>query len=195
LAGEDGTKRFARFFVHKPDFFGTSIAAFFPENSMSTRRAVATSLFSLPIVAKAASSDKGSVPPFSEAAVRIISYTLYAEARGEPFKGKMAVAAVIQTRARLSDLSLTEVCLREKQFSCWNEIEAVPESYITGEGLQPRDIRARSDCYGIAWVLMSSKREWDYLTHFYNPDKATPSWASELKDRRVIGRHVFGYID
>jgi spore germination cell wall hydrolase CwlJ-like protein len=162
---------------------------------MSTRRTVATSLLSLPIVAKAAPTDIGPVPPFSEAAARIISYTIYAEARGEPFKGKMAVAAVIQTRARLSDLSLTEVCLREKQFSCWNEILDVPDNFKTGVGLQAADIHARSDCYGIAWVLMSSKREWDYLTHFYNPDKAAPSWASELKDRRVIGRHVFGYIN
>jgi hypothetical protein len=59
----------------------------------------------------------------------------------------------------------------------------------------PADIKARSDCYGIAWVLLSSTREWNYLTHFYNPAIVTPSWAGELRGQRTIGNHVFGFID
>jgi N-acetylmuramoyl-L-alanine amidase len=159
---------------------------------MSTRREVATVLLGLPAIANAVSPE---LNPYSETAARIISYTLYAEARGEPFKGKMAVAAVIQTRARRSNTPLTEICLKGQQFSCWNDLKAVPEFYIAGAGMRPDDIRARSDCYGIAWVLMSSTRKWEYLTHFYNPVKATPSWAGALQGRRVIGNHVFGYID
>ena len=159
---------------------------------MNTRRDVATALLGLPMIASAM---KTELNPFSEAAARIISYTLYAEARGEPFKGKLAVAAVIQTRARRSNTSLTEICLKDKQFSCWNSLKAVPEFYISGEGILPADIKARSDCYGIAWVLMSSARKWNYLTHFYNPATVTPSWAGVLRGKRVIGNHVFGYID
>lgn len=159
---------------------------------MSTRREMAAALVGLPLAAGAV---KPEFQPYSEAAARIISYTLYAEARGEPFKGKMAVAAVIQTRSRLAETSLAGTCLKEKQFSCWNEIDAVPDYYTTGEGLRPADIKARSDCYGIAWVLMSSTRKWEYLTHFYNPDKAAPFWAADLKGRKTIGRHIFGYID
>ena len=151
-------------------------------------------MLGLPALA-AATPAAAETPPFSEEAARIISYTLYAEARGESFKGKMAVAAVIQTRARLDQRTLAEVCLKEKQFSCWNEIDAVPDYYPTGVGMKPDDIRARSDCYGIAWVLMSSRREWDYLTHFYNPNKATPSWARSLRGVKTIGNHVFGYMD
>lgn len=159
---------------------------------MSTRREVAVALLGLPVIANAV---KPELNPFSEAAARIISYTLYAEARGEPFKGKMAVAAVIQTRARRSKTSLSEICLKDKQFSCWNDLNVVPEFYSMGEGIEPDDLQARSDCYGIAWVLMSSTREWEHLTHFYNPEKATPSWADELRGKRTIGKHVFGYID
>lgn len=164
---------------------------------MSSRREAALTLLGLPLVAGVASAEPAPEPiaPFSEAAARIISYTLYAEARGEPFKGKMAVAAVIQTRSRLSSLSLAEVCLQVKQFSCWNDISAVPEAYTTGAGLRDADIRARSDCYGIAWVLMSSPRKWEYLTHFYNPEKATPEWADSMEGRIRIGKHVFGYIN
>jgi hypothetical protein len=159
---------------------------------MSTRRQVATALLGLPVIAGAM---RPGLNPYSEAAARIISYTLYAEARGEPFKGKMAVAAVIQTRSRRSNISLTEACQQEKQFSCWNGLTAVPGFYAAGEGFQPDDLQARSDCYGIAWVLMTSPRKWDYLTHFYNPSKAAPSWADELRGKRVIGNHVFGFID
>ena len=159
---------------------------------MSTRREVAVALLGLPVIANAA---KPVLQPFSEAAARIISYTLYAEARGEPFKGKMAVAAVIQTRAKRSKIPLTEVCQKDQQFSCWNNLTTIPQSYISGEGILPADIKARSDCYGIAWVLMSSAREWNYLTHFYNPAIITPSWAGSLRGKRTIGNHIFGYID
>lgn len=159
---------------------------------MSTRRDVATALLAIPVIASAA---KPEINPYGEEAARIVSYTLYAEARGEPFKGKLAVAAVIQTRARLAGSSLVGVCLQAKQFSCWNELTAVPAYYITGAGMQPADIQARSDCYSIAWVLLSSSRKWQYLTHFYNPAKATPSWAASLRGKKTIGNHVFGYMD
>ncbi len=159
---------------------------------MSTRRDMAIALLGLPVIANAV---KPEVSPLSEAAARIISYTLFAEARGEPLKGKMAVAAVIQTRARRLNTSLTDVCLKEKQFSCWNDLNSVPEFYRSGEGILPADSVARSDCYVIAWVLMTSTRKWDHLTHFYNPSIVTPSWASSLRGKRTIGNHVFGYMD
>ena len=161
---------------------------------MSTRREVATILLGLPVIASAARA-RPELNPFSEATARIISYTLYAEARGEPFKGKMAVAAVIQTRSKRFKISLPNVCQQDQQFSCWNSLSAVPEFYISGEGILPADIKARSDCYGIAWVLMASAREWNYLTHFYNPAIATPSWAGSLRGQCTIGNHIFGYID
>lgn len=160
---------------------------------MSTRREMAIALLGLPALASAVDSDE--LNPFSETAARIISYTLYAEARGEPFKGKMAVAAVIQTRARRAKSSLTEICLKDRQFSCWNNLDAVPEFYISGHGIQPADNQARSDCYGIAWVLMTSPRKWQALTHFYNPALAAPSWAKSLRGKRTIGNHVFGYLE
>lgn len=159
---------------------------------MSTRRDMAAGLLGLPLAAHAVKTK--NVEPFSEEAARIISYTLYAEARGEPLRGLRAVACVIKSRARLKNRSLVEVCLQDQQFSCWNELDAVPEPYITGVGLKPADIRARGDCYSIAWVLMYSKKEWMFLTHFYNPAMATPAWVSELEGKRTIGKHVFGYI-
>jgi len=187
---------------------------------MNTRREMTIALLGLPLVAKAApletqpisqtnapaepeaalqpeTKPEKKIPPapLSVAAATIISYTLYAEARGESFDGKMAVASVIKTRSTRSKKSLAEVCLQDRQFSCWNGLNSVPEFYVTGEGIELDDLKARGECFGIAWVLLTSNRKWDHLTHFYNPDKATPDWAFELKGTRIVGRHVFGYID
>ncbi len=183
---------------------------------MNTRREMALALLGLPVAVRAASPESqtnalpygddtsrpktkpepGPAPlPHSVDAANIISYTIYAEARGEPWEGMKAVASVIRTRAMRSKLSLAEVCRQSRQFSCWNDLADVPEFYITGEGIQPADLVARTRCFGIAWVLMINKGDWDYLTHFYNPDKAMPAWAYELRGVRTIGRHVFGYIE
>ncbi|MDF7801269.1 cell wall hydrolase [Pontiellaceae bacterium B1224] len=179
---------------------------------MNTRRTAATALLSLPMISGAAkviefesqtqevdevrkapvSFNSGQI---SEDAVRIISYTIYAEARGEPFSGKKAVAAVIHTRSQLHKISMPEVCLQEKQFSCWNSISSVPAYYAAGTGLRQADVKARSDCYGLAWLLVAGFVKWDYLTHFYNPDKASPSWRSNMRGVQSIGKHVFGYIN
>ena len=179
---------------------------------MSTRRTAAAALLSLPMVSRAAkiiefdstpqeidavrkapvSFDAGHI---SEDAVRIISYTIYAEARGEPFSGKKSVAAVIHTRSQLHMISMPKVCLQEKQFSCWNNISEVPAYFSAGTGLRQADVKARSDCYGLAWLLVAGTVKWDYLTHFYNPDKASPSWGRNMRGTQTIGNHVFGYID
>jgi len=180
--------------------------------SMRTRREMAIALLGTPLVARAVDTNAPAEaetglqteqkpapalipPPYSVAAANIISYTLYAEARGEPFEGMKAVAAVIQTRARRAGISMAEVCLQSKQFSCWNGLTDVPEFYITGEGIKTADLAARTKCFGLTWVLMVNTTPWHHFTHFYNPDKATPGWAYDLKGTRIIGRHVFGYIN
>ncbi len=162
---------------------------------MSNRRNAAAALLGLPVLAAAAPDIKGSILPESEEAARIISYTIYAEARGEPFKGKLAVASVINTRARLKMLSLHGVCLQDKQFSCWNNISSVPAFFSNSTNLQQADLKARSECYALSWLLISRQRRWEHLTHFYNPSISTPDWATLLKGRKMIGNHIFGYID
>jgi len=47
--------------------------------------------------------------------------TLWAECRGEPIEGQVAVAAVIRNRVgKRFGASYKAVCLAPKQFSCWN---------------------------------------------------------------------------
>lgn len=183
---------------------------------MTTRRTAALALTSVPMLSSAVKIieiDNGAkktelqepaptrtnpakidADQISEEAVRILSYTIYAEARGEPYNGQKAVASVIHTRSRQLHLPMAEVCLQEKQFSCWNSISEVPSFYGPGKGLKSSDIKARNTCYTLAWLLVSGYGKWDYLTHFYNPAKASPSWRRDMKGVQTIGNHVFGYI-
>ena len=53
----------------------------------------------------------------------IFAKTIWAEARGEPLEGQIAVANVILNRARQGGWwgdDIAEVCCKPKQFSCWN---------------------------------------------------------------------------
>ena len=54
----------------------------------------------------------------------IFAKTIWAEARGEPLEGQIAVANVILNRARQGGWwgdDVAGVCCKSKQFSCWNE--------------------------------------------------------------------------
>ena len=56
--------------------------------------------------------------------VDTLARTVYGEARGEPSDGKKAVALVILNRVKANKWygkTITEVCLKPYQFSCWNE--------------------------------------------------------------------------
>ncbi|VGO15369.1 Spore cortex-lytic enzyme [Pontiella desulfatans] len=160
---------------------------------MSTRRELTTSLLSLSFAATAQTEKPETIPEDSELSARIISYTLFGEARGETLKGKMAIAAVIHTRANLKNKSYAEICLQEAQFSCWNKLDGVPANYSTGIDMLPIDVKARNECYCVAWLLISGQYKWESLTHFYNPDKVTPAWAVSLRRTQKIGKHIFGY--
>lgn len=61
--------------------------------------------------------------------IEVLAKTIYGEARGEPYLGKLAVAYVILNRAgyvatkprnEFGDGTIAGACLHPKQFSCWN---------------------------------------------------------------------------
>lgn len=171
---------------------------------MNNRRTAALAMATLPLMAKAdqtnaaKSIESKKVAPkefLSEETARIVSYTIYAEARGEEYEGKKAVASVIATRAMMLRRTMAEICLHEKQFSSWNNIFEVPQAYAMGTHLNLTDIVARAESYALAWELLSYNRKWDRFTHFYNPSKANPSWASKLEGVKMIGNHIFGFME
>jgi N-acetylmuramoyl-L-alanine amidase len=121
------------------------------------------------------------------ASVDIVARTIYAEASGESIEGKLAVASVIYTRARSNDINkIVDVILKPRQFSCWNDGN-IPEE---GSG------QAWLDSVKIAEQLLSGKfKPTVKATHYYNPKKASPSWARNQHVVAMIGSHKFLHIE
>ncbi|OXA39491.1 spore cortex-lytic enzyme [Folsomia candida] len=120
----------------------------------------------------------------------VLAKTIYAEARGEPDEGQRAVAHVIKNRAAKNrdywgGSSVKGVCLKDKQFECWNGRSDIdinePHAYqkaqrIADEVLSSRD--PRND---------PSRGS----THYNNPDKEDPDWGRKIPKTTKIGKHQF----
>jgi spore germination cell wall hydrolase CwlJ-like protein len=120
----------------------------------------------------------------------IIAGTLWAECRGEPLLGQIAVAVTIAERARrgIRGSTLREVCLAPRQFSCWDDsLDAIDAA---------RTLR------GNAWLaarLIARIMQAGYLgtpvpgaTH-YHAEYVRPAWADSplMTALGKIGRHLF----
>lgn len=125
--------------------------------------------------------------------VDILARTIWAESRGEPFNGQVAVAWVIRNRSRDKRLRwsrvVSEVCTQPKQFSCWNEDDP-NRPKLLAVGLEDEAfVRAM----GVACIVLcgdmpdASKG----ANHYFNPNVVIPSWAGRMEQTVTIGRHVF----
>ena len=120
------------------------------------------------------------------ASVDIVARTIYAEASGESFEGKLAVASVIYTRAGKNIRKVVDVILKPRQFSCWNDGN-IPEE---GSG------QAWVDSVLVAEQLLSGKfKPTVKATHYYNPRKTSPKWARNQPVVAMIGSHKFLHIE
>jgi N-acetylmuramoyl-L-alanine amidase len=132
--------------------------------------------------------------------IDILARTIWGEARGESFDGRLAVAWVAVNRlkrGRYGD-TLAEVCLRPKQFSCWNEDDPNRPKML---GLKAED-PIFAECLGIAaLVYAASKGRGGALpadlkdatlnsTH-YCVSSLDPYWARGKTPTCSVGRHKF----
>lgn len=121
----------------------------------------------------------------------LAAITIWQEARGEPYEGKLAVAEVIRNRMReryASDGTVAGTVLRPRQFSGWNseDVSRIPSLKIDdGDPIVAECIRA--------WKEATEKN-----THiakrallYYAPALALPGWAKGSLEVARIGRHVF----
>ena len=113
-------------------------------------------------------------------AVDTIARTIYAEAGGESYTGKRAVASVLINRADGDVNKLVKVAKAPKQFSCWNS------GYIArGVG------KAWDESVLLAKLLLSGKFKPNVdATHYYAYKKVNPSWAQGIPKTK-IGNHMF----
>lgn len=126
-----------------------------------------------------------------EAEVRILAQTIWGEARGEPVSGQEAVACVVINRVRLPrwwGRSVTEVCQKPGQFSCWNADDPNRGKLDMLSHDDPAFATAlRIARRALAGVLADPTRG---ATH-YHALAVSPRWARRHAPSAQIGNHVF----
>jgi N-acetylmuramoyl-L-alanine amidase len=117
-----------------------------------------------------------------------VARTIMAEAEGEDYLGKVAVAAVIYNRARDPSwwgTTIIDVCLTAKQFSCWNDA-SVRRNMIGEWGLDQSIYR---ECMRAAIDGVDFDPT-DGADSYFAHNLVTPRWARELTPL-IIGNHTF----
>lgn len=111
--------------------------------------------------------------------VNLLSHLVYAEARGEPYTGKVAVAAVVLNRVDSSQFpnTISGVIYQPGAFSCINDgqINLTPDNDA---------IRAAKDALN-GWDPSGG------AIFYYNPSIATDNWIRTRTIISRIGGHVF----
>lgn len=115
----------------------------------------------------------------SENDLKIMSNAVYGEARGEPFEGQVAVAAVILNRVKSPSFPNT----------------------VSGVIFQPRAFTAVAD--GQIWLepnesarkaVQQALNGWDPsggCIYYFNPETATSKWIWTRPQVKTIGKHIF----
>ncbi|MFB4160699.1 spore cortex-lytic enzyme [Geomicrobium sp. JSM 1781026] len=116
---------------------------------------------------------------FSENDIQIMANAVYGEARGEPYQGQVAVAAVIINRMNDSDFPNTAsgVIFEPRAFT------AVADGQIY---LTPNEQARKAVLDAI-----NGQDPSDGATYYYNPQTATSQWIFGRPTIKQIGKHVF----
>lgn len=110
----------------------------------------------------------------------ILARAIYAEARGEPYKGQIAVGAVILNRVKSSNFpdTVEKVVYQDGQFS------SVKDGQIN---LLPNETAFKA-----AQEALNGKDPSKGALFFYNPKTAKTIWWLGTRDKlTTIGNHVF----
>ena len=121
----------------------------------------------------------GSVGGYSNADVYLLARTIYAEGRGEPYTGQVAIGAVVLNRVRHPSFpnTISGVVYQKHAFT------AVSDGQIN---LTPDDTAMKA--------AKDAIKGWDPTggaIYYYNPAVATSAWIFDRQTVTVIGRHVF----
>lgn len=123
---------------------------------------------------------KGSSPSgYTNSDLYLLAKTIYAEGRGEPYTGQVAIGAVILNRVRSPEFpnTVAGVVYQKHAFT------AVSDGQIN---LTPNETAMRA--------AQDAVNGWDPTggaIYYYNPAIATSSWIFGRQTITVIGKHVF----
>ena len=122
--------------------------------------------------------------------LEILAKTIYGEASGEPWIGKIAVGWTAKNRLAAESWfgkSIHEICLKPFQYSCWND-----------GPLQIRIAELKWDttythaCLGAAFMVLLelTSDPTSGATHYHRAGD-TPAWAAGQTPTIQIGQHLF----
>lgn len=115
----------------------------------------------------------------SNANLNLLARCVYAEARGEPYVGQVAVAAVILNRVRSSSFpnTISGVIYQPGAFTC------VSDGQI--------NLSPNQTAYNAARDALNGYDPTGGCLYYYNPATATSKWIWSLKVTLKVGRHNF----
>ncbi len=116
---------------------------------------------------------------FSENDIRLMANAVYGEARGEPYIGQVAIAAVILNRTRNPNFPSTPAGVIFEPLA----FTAVSDGQIW---LEPNETARKA--------VKDALRGWDPTggaTYYFNPATATSSWIWSRPQIKRIGKHIF----
>ncbi|CDQ19478.1 N-acetylmuramoyl-L-alanine amidase [Halobacillus karajensis] len=116
---------------------------------------------------------------YSQNDIQLMANAVYGEARGEPYVGQVAVAAVILNRVKSASFpnSASGVIFEPRAFT------AVADGQIW---LEPND-QAKE-------AVMDAINGWDpsgQALYYFNPETATSDWIWSRPQIKQIGKHIF----
>ena len=124
-------------------------------------------------------SNSTSSAGYNDADLYLLARTIYAEGRGEPYSGQVAIGAVIMNRVRSPKFpnTISGVVYQRHAFT------AVSDGQIN---LTPDDKAMKA--------ARDAMNGWDPsggALYYYNPAVATSSWIFDRQTVTVIGNHIF----
>ena len=124
-------------------------------------------------------SSSSSIGGYTSSDVYLLAKTIYAEGRGEPYTGQVAIGAVVLNRVRNAQFpnTVSGVVYQKHAFT------AVSDGQIN---LTPNETAMRA--------ARDAINGWDPTggaLYYYNPAVATSAWIFDRQTVTIIGKHVF----
>ena len=129
-----------------------------------------------PLSSSSSSSSSSSV---SSSNLDLLARCVYAEARGEPYTGQVAIAAVVLNRVESPSFpnTISGVIYQKGAFTC------VSDGQI--------NLTPNQTAYNAARDALNGWDPTNGCLYYYNPATATSKWIWSLKVQITIGRHSF----
>ncbi|MBS7529452.1 spore cortex-lytic enzyme [Hazenella sp. IB182353] len=176
----DRTQKAVRLFQYE---FGLKIDGIVGAKTLSKLKAATTKYAPPKATPSSPKTNKPPVPKssagMSQADIQLLAQAVYAEGRGEPYVGQVAIAAVILNRLESQQFpnTISGIIYQPLAF------EAVADGQIN---LPPNDTARKA--------VMDALNGWDPAegaVYYFNPDRATSKWIWSRPQIKTIGKHIF----